>query len=66
MISYHVDLSLTRPNDNMLLFSQKFDKSRPNYPTDVRDKLCFQNIEFSGREVRLQIGADGYEKVEKC
>ena len=44
-MQYHVDLSLTRPNDNMLLFSRKFDKSRPNYLTDVRDKLCFQNIE---------------------
>ena len=36
---YHVDLSLTRPNDNMPIFLQKFDKSRPNYPTDVRDNV---------------------------
>ena len=41
---------------------RKCSQSQPNYPTDVRDKLCFQNIEFSGREVPLQ---DGYEIVEK-
>ena len=34
MMRYHVDLSLTRPNDNMPIFSRKFNKSRPNYPRE--------------------------------